>query len=166
MHLGVGTVASIANRSVERKSPMPLSFRADKKETIVLDPRNAGARKAIPSEVRHDPLTGRTARICHFMELKWQKPDFDKLVEGTASWCPFCPDKIMQVTPSFPPELVAEGRLISGDMLLFPNLAPYDALGAVATLGARHFTPMTDFTAEQIARAFGLAGEFFRQVDA
>lgn len=145
---------------------MPLSFRADKKETIVLDPRNAGARKAIPSEVRHDPLTGRTARICHFMELKWQKPDFDKLVEGTASWCPFCPDKIMQVTPSFPPELVAEGRLASGDMLLFPNLAPYDALGAVATLGARHFTPMTEFTAPQIARAFGLAQDFFRRVDA
>jgi galactose-1-phosphate uridylyltransferase len=143
-----------------------LNFEADKKTTVVLDTRAGGERKTIPSEVRRDPLTGRTARICHFMELKWQKPDFKKLVAGTESWCPFCPERVLQVTPQFPPEVVAAGRLTRGDMVLFPNLAPYDALSAVATFGDRHFTPMTDFTPERIAQAFGLAQDFFRAVDA
>jgi galactose-1-phosphate uridylyltransferase len=143
-----------------------LSFQADKKETSILDSRAGGKRTTIPSEVRRDPLTGRTARICHFMELKWQMPDFETLVHGTQSWCPFCPERVLQVTPLFPPEIVAEGRLTRGEMLLFPNLAPYDSLSAVATLGHRHFTPMTEFTPAQIAQAFGLAQDFFRRVAA
>jgi galactose-1-phosphate uridylyltransferase len=143
-----------------------LSFEADKKETAILDSRAGGRRTIIPSEVRRDPLTGRTARICHFMELKWQKPDFEKLVEGTQSWCPFCPEKVFQVTPLFPPEIIVEGRLTRGDMVLFPNLAPYDSLSAVATFGDRHFTPMTEFTPARVAQAFGLAHDFFERVDA
>ena len=143
-----------------------LKFEADKKETAILDTRAGGARKTIPSEVRRDPLTGRTARICHFMELKWQLPDFDKLVAGTQSWCPFCPERVLQVTPLFPPEIVAAGRLTRGEMILFPNLAPYDSLSAVATFGHRHFTPMTEFTPVQIAQAFGLAQDFFKRVAA
>jgi len=50
-------------------------------------------------------------------------------------------------------------------MVLFPNIAPYDSLGAVATMGSRHFVPMTEITAERIAKAFRLAMEFFREVD-
>ena len=139
-----------------------LTFESTRKETAILDTRAGGARKVIPSEVRRDPLTGRTARICHFMELQWQKPDFGKMVEGTESWCPFCRERVLEVTPRFPPEIVAEGRLARGDMLLFPNLAPYDALSAVATFGDRHFTPMTEFTPPQVAQAFGLAQAFAR----
>ena len=47
-----------------------MNFEAVARETIILDPLNDMARKAIPSEIRRDPLTGRTARICDFMELK------------------------------------------------------------------------------------------------
>ncbi|MHB8834475.1 MAG: hypothetical protein ACYC9Y_02015 [Candidatus Methylomirabilia bacterium] len=143
-----------------------LNFQADKKETAILDSRAGGKRTTIPSEVRRDPLTGRTARICHFMELKWQLPNFEKMVAGTQSWCPFCPERVLEVTPLFPPEIVAEGRLTRGDMVLFPNLAPYDSLSAVATFGHRHFTPMTEFTPPQIAQAFGLAHDFFGRVTA
>lgn len=143
-----------------------LRFAADKKETVILDTRAGGARTAIPSEVRRDPLTGRTARICHFMKLQWQLPDFEKLVAGTQSWCPFCPEKVFEVTPRFPPEVLAAGRLTRGDMVLFPNLAPYDSLSAVATFGDRHFTPMTEFSPARIAQAFGLAQDFFESVDA
>ncbi|MEW6486327.1 MAG: hypothetical protein AB1578_00230 [Thermodesulfobacteriota bacterium] len=142
-----------------------LQFIARRKETVLLDPKDGSPRK-IPSEIRIDPLTGRTARICHFMKLQWQKPDFDKLVAGTESWCPFCPERVLAVTPSFPPEVLPEGRLQADDMVLFPNLAPYDAVSAVATLGSRHFTPMTELGAERIARAFGLALAFFRGLHA
>ena len=53
-----------------------MNFEASQKETIILDPGNNMARKAIPSEIRKDPLTGRSSRICHFMKLQWEKPDF------------------------------------------------------------------------------------------
>ena len=52
------------------------------------------------------------------------------------------------------------------DMTIFPNLAPYDTIGAVATFGARHYIPMTDFTVDLMAGAFGFARDFFRRVHA
>jgi galactose-1-phosphate uridylyltransferase len=141
-----------------------IAFKTIKKETVILDPKDNMARKVIPSEIRMDPLTGRNSRICHFMALKWEKPDLQKLVAGTESWCPFCPDKVLKVTPSFPEDILPEGRLMAGDMILFPNLAPYDSLSAVATMGSRHFIPLADLTADLIARAFGLAMVFFRKI--
>ena len=141
-----------------------MNFETVSRETVILDPGNRMARKAIASEIRRDPLTGRTARICHFMALKWEKPDFDKLVAGTEQWCPFCPDKVMKVTPCFPEEIVAEGRMVLDDKVLFPNIAPYDSLSAVATLGAQHYIPMTQIEPQRIADAFRLAMSFFRRV--
>lgn len=141
-----------------------MKFRADKKETVIIDPGEDKTRRAIPSEIRLDPLTGRSSRICHFMKLQWQKPDFEAMVSGTEKTCPFCPDKVMKITPSFPAEVLPEGRLVSDDMILFPNIAPYDSLGAVATLSSRHFIPMTEIEPARIAKAFGLAMRFFRAV--
>lgn len=141
-----------------------MKFEAEKRETVILNPAKDMARESIPSEIRKDPLTGRSARICHFMKLKWEKPDFDKLVGGTEKNCPFCPDKVMKVTPCFPKEIVPEGRMVSDDMVLFPNLAPYDSLGAVATLGSRHYIPMTEITPERITSGFRLAMDFFSRI--
>jgi UDPglucose--hexose-1-phosphate uridylyltransferase len=142
-----------------------MKFESIKKETIILNPQKDMAEQRIPSEIRLDPLTGRTARICHFMELHWEKPDFEALVAGTEVWCPFCGDRVLTVTPCFPKDLIPEGRLQRGDMTLFPNIAPYDSLGAVATFGARHYIPMTAFQPEQMASAFGFALDFFRRIE-
>jgi galactose-1-phosphate uridylyltransferase len=143
-----------------------MEFITTRKETHVLNPTKELTRRSIPSEIRLDPLTGRTARICHFMELKWQKPDLDSLIAGTEKTCPFCPDQVMKITPLFPEEILPEGRLISDDRVLFPNIAPYDSLGAVATMGSRHYIPMTEITADRIVNSFNLAFEFFRRLDA
>ena len=78
-----------------------MKFEAIAREAVHLDPSDNLARKHIPNEIRRDPLTGKTSRICHFRELNWKKPDLDKLVAGTESWCPFCPDKVLKVTPCF-----------------------------------------------------------------
>jgi UDPglucose--hexose-1-phosphate uridylyltransferase len=141
-----------------------MNFEAVQKETVILNPQKDMARKVIPSEIRKDPLTGRTSRICHVMKLQWQKPDFDKLIAKTADTCPFCPEKIMKITPCFPSELIPEGRLISDDMVLFPNVAPYDSLSAVATMGSRHYIPISEIEPDRIAKAFRLALEFFRRI--
>jgi galactose-1-phosphate uridylyltransferase len=141
-----------------------LKFEAIARETVLLDPNNDMARKNIPNEIRKDPLTGKTSRICHFRELKWPKPDIDKLIAGTENWCPFCPDKVLKVTPCFPPEIMPEGRMTLDDKILFPNIAPYDRLGAVATLGSRHYLPMIEIEPRQIADGFRLALKYFRHL--
>ncbi len=142
-----------------------MKFEAIERETVILDPNNNMQRRTIPSEIRKDPLTGRTSRICHFMPLKWEKPDFDQLVAGTQEFCPFCPDKVMKVTPCFPEDIIPEGRMVLDDKVLFPNIAPYDSLGACATFSGQHFIPMTDITSGHIVDAFRLAIQFFQRVD-
>ncbi len=142
-----------------------IAFESVRKETRLLNPLKDMAPRTIASEIRRDPLTGRSARICHFMKLSWARPDFDRLVAGTAEHCPFCPQKVRQVTPCFPGDLLPEGRLTAGDMVLFPNLAPYDSISAVAVLGADHYLPMTAITVERIAAGFGLALDFFRRLE-
>ncbi len=142
-----------------------MKFEAVARETVWLDPNNDMAPKHIPNEIRKDPLTGKTARICHFRELKWRKPDIDKLIAGTENWCPFCPQKVAAVTPCFPPEILPEGRMTLDDKVLFPNIAPYDRLGAVATLGARHYIPMAKIKPQLIADGFQLTLKYFRHLD-
>ena len=142
-----------------------MKFEAIAREAVLLDPNNNLAHKHIPNEIRRDPLTGKTSRICHFRELKWEKPDLDRLVAGTESWCPFCPDKVLTVTPSFPEEIIPAGRMTLGNKVLFPNIAPYDMLSAVATLGNRHYIPMTDIEPGRIADGFRLALKYFRHLD-
>jgi len=141
-----------------------MKLEAIQKETVMLNPFKDMERKVISGQIRKDPLTGRTSRICHFMKLQWQKPDFEKLIAGTAETCPFCPEKIMKITPCFPEDLIPEGRMVSEDMVLFPNLAPYDSISAVAIMGSRHYIPMTEIEPERIAKAFGLALDFFRKI--
>ena len=143
-----------------------MKFESIRKQTIMRNPQKNMARRSIPSEIRIDPLTGRTARICHFMKLQWEKPDFEALIAGTDAWCPFCADKVLQVTPCFAEELIPEGRLQKEDMVIFPNIAPYDSIGAVATFGNRHYIPMTGFEPGHMASAFGFALDFFKRVDA
>lgn len=143
-----------------------MEFAVEKKETVMLNPKKDMAKRTVPTEIRKDPLTGRTARICHFMKLMWEKPDFDVLAEKTRQTCPFCPEPVMSVTPCFPSEIASEGRIVSDDMMIFPNIAPYDGLGAVVTMGAEHFIPMTGFDPERISKAMGLAFEFFKRIQA
>ncbi len=143
-----------------------IEFKAIEKETVLLNPKKNMEPRKIPSQVRFDPLTGRSARICHFMKLEWEKPDLTDLALESQANCPFCPQYVEKITPCFPPEILPEGRLKQNDMILFPNLAPYDSVGAVATMADRHLAPMTAFSERRMAAAFGLALEFFRRLEA
>ena len=143
-----------------------MDFKAYQKQTIIRNPNEKVAEKSIPSEIRIDPLTGRSSRICHFMKLQWDKPDFEQMIAGTEKHCPFCKEAVLKVTPCFPEALIPGGRLVSGEMVLFPNIAPYDSLGAVATLGHRHYIPMTAIGKDHITRALHFVMDFFRRVDA
>ena len=141
-----------------------MQFKVTKKEAVILDPGKNMQKKSIPVEVRTDPLTGRTSRICHFRLLKFEKPDLMRLVEVSQATCPFCPEKVLKLTPCFPAEIAPNGRLFREDMVLFPNIAPYDGLGAVATLGSRHYIPMTEIEPQRIVNGIRLALDFYKRV--
>ena len=141
-----------------------MDFEICRKQAEMLNPAKDMARRSVAVEIRKDPLTSRFSRICHFMKLAWQKPDLSAMARDSAATCPFCPDKVLKITPCFPEDIVETGRMTLDDLVLFPNLAPYDALGAVATFGDRHYIPMTEISVSRIVKGFTLAMEFFRTI--
>jgi UDPglucose--hexose-1-phosphate uridylyltransferase len=143
---------------------MPIRFDRREKVARYLDPRADYQEAAIACEVRRDPLTGRSGRIAHVLGFRLLPADFSQMVAESRSTCPFCPDRIFAVTPKFPADVVAEGRVQLGQAVVFPNLAPYDEHSAVTAMSAEHYVPMTGFTRELLVEAFEASREYFRQV--
>ncbi|KPK03669.1 MAG: hypothetical protein AMJ64_15185 [Betaproteobacteria bacterium SG8_39] len=137
-----------------------LEFRATRKRARIHDPRRDFALTEIESEVRYDPLTGDSARICHFAYPKRALPDLSALAEGTREGCPFCPDRVERVTPRYPAELLPQGRLRRGEALLVPNLFPYDDVSAIVSMSQAHFLAMDAMPVTLVADALKLARDF------
>jgi len=137
-----------------------LEFRAVRKRARIHDPRREFALTEIESEVRYDPLTGDSARICHFAYPKRALPDLSALAEGTRNGCPFCPDAVERVTPRYPAELLPEGRMRRGEALLVPNLFPYDDVSAIVSMSRAHFLAMDAMPAAIVGDALKLARDF------
>ncbi len=138
----------------------PLEFRATRKRARIHDPRRDFALSEIESEVRYDPLTGDSSRICHFAFPKRERPDLSVLAERTRANCPFCPDSVERVTPRYPAELLPEGRLRRGEALLVPNLFPYDDVSAIVSMAHAHFLAMDAMPPAIVADALKLARDF------
>ena len=141
-------------------------FRKEIKQGRQYDPRQHFELTTIESEIRYDPLIGDSGRLCHFALKATVPPDLDQLVAATAVNCPFCPERVSQVTPRFPEELIPEGRLQQGAATLFPNLFPYDDISAVAVIAREHFLPMADLPLPVIRDGLGIASTFFQRLEA
>jgi UDPglucose--hexose-1-phosphate uridylyltransferase len=104
----------------------------------------------VRTEVRTDPLTGRTARITaprtDDPPIDFADPPYRAHVEKSAATCPFCPDHILDATPRFAPEIAPEGRFTFGESVLFPNRSPYGPYSAVSTFSGEHFIEIGAFT--------------------
>jgi UDPglucose--hexose-1-phosphate uridylyltransferase len=143
---------------------MGIQFERREKVARYLDPRQDYAEVAVPCEVRRDPLTGRSGRVAHVLGFRLQEVDFGLLIEASRAGCPFCPDRIFEATPRFPRDVTPEGRVVRGEAVLFPNLAPYDEYSAVAAISREHYVPMTMFTPAMLKDAFEACRAFFRDV--
>jgi galactose-1-phosphate uridylyltransferase len=139
-----------------------IEFRTDTKRALLHDPRQDFALVEIESEVRHDPLTGDSARICHFAMRAPPPPDLAAIDGLSRPTCPFCPDKIEAITPRFPDELIPGGRLRRGDAVLVPNLFPYDDFSAIAVLCREHMQPMDAMPERLVVDGLSVAREFMR----
>jgi len=143
---------------------MPIRFQKYLKQTRFLDPNREYQEGSQLTEIRIDPLTGRTSRILNFPLRIPPKPDLDPLVNTSLKMgCPFCPEVVEKSTPKFPPDLVPEGRIRVGEALVFPNMFPYDTYSAVGIFSGRHFVPLPEFTQEILADGFRACVEFFRR---
>jgi galactose-1-phosphate uridylyltransferase len=137
-----------------------LEFRTVKKVARVHDPRRNFELVGIESEVRYDPLTGGSSRICHFAYPKRELPDLQALAEPTRESCPFCPDSVERVTPRYPDEVVRGGRMKRGEAVLAPNLFPYDDVSAIVAMSREHYLPMAHLPQAMIADSLKLARDF------
>lgn len=139
-----------------------IEFRAERKIARLHDPRKGFELVTVESEVRRDPLTVETARICHFALTAAPPAGLDALVAASRAHCPFCPERVEAVTPRFPDALVSGGRLRRGDALLFPNLFPYDDVSAIAVLGGEHFHAMDAIPERIVVDGLTAARDFIR----
>jgi len=130
------------------------------------DPRRADEQVSITLEIRRDPLTGRSARLAHFGAISAQQLDFDLYRRPEViGHCPFCGPERERQTPSFPRDLVPEGRLHRGQALLVPNLFPYDVHSTVCILTREHVVPLLELSHEIVADGFSLGLELWRRLD-
>jgi UDPglucose--hexose-1-phosphate uridylyltransferase len=123
-------------------------------------------------EVRRDPLTGVTAvsssELGSKEEMFFGKTDWahaERLAAASREGCFFCPEKVMDVTPRYPDELLPGGRLQRGAALAFPNLFPLARLHAVVTYPERHFLRPSEFTPALIEDGLGAAVELCRRAE-
>ncbi len=142
---------------------MPIRFERREKMARYLDPRADFQEVSIPCEIRYDPLTGRSGRVAHVGGAHLVRPDLESLVEASRAACPFCPERILMVTPKFPADVIAEGRLQQGEALIFPNLSPYDEHSAVAVMSQEHYVPIGAFGPALLNDAFRLCRQYVRR---
>jgi UDPglucose--hexose-1-phosphate uridylyltransferase len=104
-------------------------------------------------EVRFDPLTGHTSRILPDRGLM-PASDFDleAVAQQTQPSCPFCPERIDQLTPKLPPRIHPDGRITRGEAVLFANLHAYSSHSAVSVYSPRlHYLPVGAMTQQLLA---------------
>lgn len=143
---------------------MPIHFARQEKVARYLDPRQGFQETRIACEMRWDPLTGRSGRVAHGVGFQLPPLDVQPLIDVSQPSCPFCPERIFQVTPQFPADVLSAGRLQRGEAVLFPNLVPYDEHSAVVAMSQAHYVPLGSFTAPQLLDAFALCQEYIRQI--
>jgi UDPglucose--hexose-1-phosphate uridylyltransferase len=123
-------------------------------------------------EVRTDPLTGMTAVASAGLAAKEEmflgKTDWvhaEALVAKSREGCFFCPEKVFDVTPLYPDDLVPGGRLQRGRALVFPNLFPLAAVHAVVAYPEKHFLRPGEFSPDLLEEGLGAALDFVRRAE-
>jgi galactose-1-phosphate uridylyltransferase len=106
-----------------------------------------------PIEVRVDPLTGHTSRILPNRGLMPPNDfDLEAFARENQPRCPFCPERIEQLTPRLPPAIDPDGRIVRGEAVLFPNLHAYSSHSCVSVYSPRlHYLPLGRITERLMA---------------
>ena len=137
----------------------------------ILNPQNNFAEEVYQVEVRKDPLLGDRSVYNPFLRDK-AKAFFGgndptligELVAESAKTCIFCGTRVEESTPRYPADLVPQGRIRSGEALLFPNLFAIAAYHAVVSLSNAHFLKLSEYTPVLVENGLKAALEFLKAV--
>ena len=147
-----------------------IAFESLKQTAVFHNPLKDGDLDKQEIEVRLDPLTGHQSIYNAGLEEKasvlFPGTDHDYLrrrAEETRPQCFLCDGKWQKTTPRFDSKLVAEGRMVEGEAVLFPNLFPLAAHHAVIMLGNKHFRLLDDFPVPLLRDALSVAVKFIRR---
>jgi galactose-1-phosphate uridylyltransferase len=141
---------------------MAIEFERDVQEATFHSPLEEFERTTVETEIRVDPLTGRTARVVTDNFLLPEEPAVDDAVLDDEG-CFFCPGTVEEATPTYPDWMdVDRGRV--GEATAFPNLNPYGAYSNVVALTEEHYVPIDEFTVEQLADGLCAAFQYVRDV--
>lgn len=143
-----------------------IAFEVSRQACRFLDPTRGFEPVEKITEIRRDPLTGRTSHILD-MGFEPEKPDVEQMVaRSRTGFNPFSSDIREEVTPRFIDEVegIPGGRLSVGEALVVPNLFPYDRYSAVTILSDADFIPLDGFSEDLLVDAFRADLEYLRRV--
>ena len=122
-------------------------------------------------EIRKDPLTGAqsvfNSRLEDKVAMFYGKSDTElirKMAEASQANCFLCGDAWKQVTPTYPADLVPEGRIQIGNAVLFPNIFPAAQVHAVIRVGYKHYVPLDEFDPATVKDAFDTSLELAKRL--
>ena len=122
-------------------------------------------------EIRKDPLTGAQSvfnpRLEDKVSMFYEKSDtalIEKLAEASRANCFLCGDTWKEITPTYPKDLIPEGRIQVGKAVLFPNIFPVAQIHAVIRVGDKHYVPLSEFDLQTVEDAFETSLELARKL--
>jgi len=142
----------------------PIRFRSEQITASFLAPDGLKVLKSL--EVRFDPLLGTSSRIAEGVILSKADEGALALLQAPNSGCPFCPDRIRNVTPKVMEPIYSGGRLERGESVLFPNLVPYSQYAAVAVFSQQHWLALNGFTPQRVFDNLAVVADYVRKVHA
>ena len=141
----------------------PIKFDRTQETLTLIDTSRQAVERVL--EIRRDPLTGNTSRILVDPGRPFEVPDYSAAAaRSSGANCPFCPDNLHKLTPSFPTRVVPAGKIEHGQVTVFPNLFPYTAHNGVVVLGPEHYTPLPDFSEQLLVEGFEAAQIYIASV--
>ncbi len=139
---------------------MTISFEKVASRAKIQNQENGPEKDVQNVEYRRDPITGRICTILIGLAEKLKlfgETDRDlikRIAEQTKKTCPFCPETIEKLTPVFPKQYFPQGRIRTGESVLFPNLFPRSEFEAVVVLSRRHYLKLDEFNTDLLTNAF------------
>ncbi len=147
-----------------------ISFHLEKQVARFINPLKNNKLDSQEIEVRYDPLLGHQSVLNRDLKDKASIlfPDTDKdylleVVKESEAHCFLCSGRWKDTTPRYPDELIPGGRLIKGEVVLFPNLFPLFEYHPVVMLGEKHYRDLNDFSASLLADALTVCLEFIER---
>ncbi len=138
-----------------------IEFRKHTQKSTIHNPMMNNDLDTQELEIRKDPLTGAQSvfnpRLQDKVAMFYGSSDMaliEKMAKESESRCFLCEDRWAAMTPTYPTDVVPEGRIQVGQAVLFPNIFPAGQIHAVIRVGEKHYVPLDQFNAAPVEEAF------------